>query len=63
MAEREGERSSWVERVREAKTRLEISEKAEKEALARLPYTRAELEAALTEIGQKAKTKTRQTQR
>jgi hypothetical protein len=63
MAEREGERSSWVERAREAKTRLELAEKAQKEALARLPYTRAELEAALTEIGQKARAKTKQIQR
>ena len=63
MAEREGERSSWVERAREAKTRLELAEKAQKEALARLPYTRAELEAALVEIGQKAKAKTKQIQR
>jgi hypothetical protein len=63
MAEREGERSSWVERAREAKVRIELAEKAEKEALARLPYTKQELEAALEEIGQKAKAKTKANQR
>jgi tetratricopeptide (TPR) repeat protein len=59
MAEREGERSSWVTRAREAKARLELAEKAEADALARLPYTKAELQAALDEIGQKAKAKTK----
>jgi hypothetical protein len=63
MAEREGETSSWVERAREARARIELAEKAEKEALARLPYTRAELEAALQEIGRKAKAKNRTDQR
>ena len=63
MAEREGEKSSWVERAREAKARLELAEQAERDAIARLPYTRAELQAALDEIGQKAKGKTRSNQR
>jgi hypothetical protein len=63
MAEREGEKSSWVERAREARARLELAEKAEKDAIARLPYTREELEAALHEIGQKAKAKARANQR
>jgi len=63
MAEREGEKSSWVERAREAKARLELAEQAEKDAIARLPYTRAELQAALDEIGQKAKAKTPQNKR
>ena len=57
MAEREGEKSSWVARAREAKARLERAEREEEEAIARLPYTRAELEAALTEIGQRASAK------
>ena len=59
MAEREGERSSWVDRAREAKARIELAEQAEKDALSRLPYTKAELEAALEEIGRKAKAKPR----
>ena len=60
MAEREGERSTWVARAREAKARLELAEKAEADALSRLPYTRAELQAALDEIGQRAKAKAKE---
>jgi tetratricopeptide (TPR) repeat protein len=59
MAEREGEKSSWVERAREAKARIEAAEQAEREALARLPYTKQELQAVLDELGQKAKAKTK----
>jgi tetratricopeptide (TPR) repeat protein len=58
MAEREGEKSGWVQKAREAKARLELAEKAERDAIARLPYTRAELQAALDEIGQRARAKT-----
>jgi hypothetical protein len=57
MAEREGETSSWVARARDAKAKLELAERAEEQAIARLPYTRADLEAALVEIGQRAKAK------
>ncbi len=57
MAEREGEKSSWVARAREAKARIEAAEQAEREALARLPYTKEELQAVLDELGQKAKAK------
>jgi tetratricopeptide (TPR) repeat protein len=63
MAEREGEKSSWVERAREAKIRLELAEQAEKEALARLPYSKQELQAVLDELGQKAKAKPKGIQR
>jgi tetratricopeptide (TPR) repeat protein len=63
MAEREGEKSSWVERAREAKQRLELAEQAEKDALARLPYSKQELQAVLDELGQKAKAKTKGIQR
>jgi tetratricopeptide (TPR) repeat protein len=62
MAEREGEKSSWVLRAREAKARIELAEKAEREALARLPYTKQELEAVLEELGQKAKAKAKKSQ-
>jgi tetratricopeptide (TPR) repeat protein len=59
MAEREGEKSSWVARAREAKARIEAAEQAEREALSRLPYTKQELQAVLDELGQKAKAKTK----
>jgi tetratricopeptide (TPR) repeat protein len=62
MAEREGEKSTWVERAREAKARIELAEKAEREALARLPYTKEELQAVLDELGQKAKAKSKKSQ-
>ena len=50
MAEREQERSPWVERARAALRGIQEAERAETESLARLPYTRAELEQALTQI-------------
>jgi hypothetical protein len=62
MAEREGEKSSWVVRAREAKARIELAEQAEREALARLPYTKQELQAVLEELGQKAKAKAKKSQ-
>lgn len=63
MAEREGEKSSWVARAREAKARIEAAEQAEREALSRLPYTKQELQAVLDELGQKAKAKTKSNQK
>ncbi|HEX5099476.1 MAG TPA: hypothetical protein VFV94_08260 [Polyangiaceae bacterium] len=50
MAEREHERSPWVERARTTLAGIREAEQAEAESLARLPYTRAELEEALTRI-------------
>jgi len=50
MAERERERSAWVERARATLADISESEREENAALARLPYTRAELEDALTQI-------------
>jgi len=50
MAEREQERSPWVERARATLRGIEEAERAEAESLARLPYTRAELEQALGRI-------------
>jgi tetratricopeptide (TPR) repeat protein len=47
MGQRTGEDSSWVQRAREAKRDIELSLDDEKAALAKLPYTEEELEAAL----------------
>lgn len=50
MAEREHERSPWVDRARATLAGIREAEQAEAESLAHLPYTRAELEEALTRI-------------
>jgi hypothetical protein len=50
MAAREHERSSWVERARTTLAGIREAERAEADSLARLPYTRSELEEALTRI-------------
>jgi len=50
MAEREQERSPWVERARATLRGIQDAEREEGESLARLPYTRAELEQALAQI-------------
>jgi hypothetical protein len=47
MGQRTGEDSSWVQRARDAKRDIELSLDDEKAALARLPFTEEELEAAL----------------
>ena len=53
MAERTGEKSQWVERAREAKQKLEQARQAENAAIDRLPYSRAELKAALDDLAKK----------
>lgn len=53
MAERTGERSSWVGRAREAKADLERAFAQEKQALARLPYKEADLKQALEDLAKK----------
>jgi hypothetical protein len=50
MAARTGERSTWVERTRQAAEKLERSQRAEDEALGRLPYSREELERAFEDL-------------
>ncbi|MEB2310197.1 MAG: hypothetical protein OZ921_13090 [Sorangiineae bacterium] len=55
MASRTGERSEWVERAKEARASIERAMKVEDAALARLPYSRADLEAALARLAQRAK--------
>jgi hypothetical protein len=54
MAERTGEESSWVVRARRAKQDVDRAVVAEEAALARLPYTRQELEAALADLAARA---------
>ena len=54
MAERTGERSPWVERARQAKQQIEASRERERRVLATLPYSRADLERALEEVGRRA---------
>lgn len=54
MAERTGEDSDWVRRSATAKVELEQALREEQAALARLPYTRADLERALKDIERQA---------
>jgi tetratricopeptide (TPR) repeat protein len=61
MAERTGEKSEWVERARRSRDDIRAAERHEQEALARLPYSRAELEAGLKEL--EAASKARQPSR
>jgi hypothetical protein len=55
MAERTGERTAWVERARGALRYIKDAEEAERTILARLPYSREELEQAFAEIRKAAK--------
>jgi hypothetical protein len=54
MAERTGEKSEWVARTREALAKINESIDAERAALERLPYTRADFEAYFAEMEKKA---------
>lgn len=47
MADRTGEQSPWVLKARQARDDISTAVQSEKEALARLPYTREQLQAAL----------------
>jgi tetratricopeptide (TPR) repeat protein len=53
MAERSGEQSSWVSRARDAKADLARAFEQEKEALAKLPYSEADLRRALDDLAKK----------
>jgi hypothetical protein len=53
LAERTGEKSDWVRRAGEAKQALTASVQAEQAALAKLPYSRADLEKALEDLAHK----------
>jgi hypothetical protein len=50
LGDRTGEASAWVGRARDAKRDLELSLEAEKRAMAKLPFTEAELQAALDSL-------------
>jgi hypothetical protein len=54
MAARTGERSEWVLRAERAARDLEQAEQREQAALDRLPHSRAELQRALDDLGQRA---------
>jgi len=47
MAERTGEQSAWVLKSRQARDAIAKATEEERQALARLPYTKAQLQAAL----------------
>jgi tetratricopeptide (TPR) repeat protein len=47
MADRTGEQSPWVLKARQARDAIAQATQSEREALARLPYTREQLQAAL----------------
>jgi hypothetical protein len=53
MAERTGERSSWVSRAKDAKADLARALAQEKEALAKLPYSEGDLKQALEDLAKK----------
>jgi tetratricopeptide (TPR) repeat protein len=57
MAFREGERSPWVDRAQQALLDIRAAESREETALARLPYSRQQLEEALRELQEKARKK------
>jgi len=51
MAERTGEQSAWVLKSRQARDTLARATEEERQALARLPYTKEQLQAALDSFG------------
>jgi len=53
MAERAGEHSEWVLRAAEAKKAIEAATQEEGRALARLPYSREQLEQALADLARR----------
>jgi hypothetical protein len=57
MSKRTGEDSSWVGKAEEAKQKIEQAIRAEQAAIDRLPYTRAQLRAALEDLRRKARSK------
>lgn len=54
MVERTRESSAWVERLRVAKLDIQSAMRREQEALAKLPFSRATLEAALQDLQARA---------
>lgn len=60
LAERTGERSEWISRAGASKAALERSIREEDAALDKLPYSRAELEQALEEVGKRNSRRSRE---
>jgi tetratricopeptide (TPR) repeat protein len=56
MSARTGEKSAWVEKAQAAKEALQKAQRAEQAALDKLPYTRADLQAALDDLARKTQT-------
>jgi tetratricopeptide (TPR) repeat protein len=54
MSKRTGESSSWVVRAEEARQKIQRGVQAEKDAIDKLPYTRADLQKALDDLAKKA---------
>jgi len=54
MADRTGEQSAWVLKSRQARDAIAQATEEERQALARLPYTKAQLQAALDSFTAKA---------
>jgi Holliday junction resolvasome RuvABC DNA-binding subunit len=50
MAQRTGEQSEWVRRTEQSQRQLAQARRAEEQALDRLPFSRAELERALSDL-------------
>ncbi len=63
MSKRTGEHSAWVSRAEDAKQKIERSVQAEKDAIDKLPYTRAQLQAALDDLAKKADEKEKKAKR
>lgn len=57
MSKRTGENSAWVERAEEARQKIQRAVGAEKEAIDKLPYSRADLQKALDDLAKKAEEK------
>lgn len=57
LGERTGENSEWVHRATDAKKKLELALADENAALAKMPFTEAELQTALDEFQAKSKAK------
>lgn len=57
MSERTGEHSEWVDKARDAEVKIQRAMQAEDQAIDRLPYSRAELQAALDRLAKQAREK------
>jgi tetratricopeptide (TPR) repeat protein len=55
MADREKERSPWVERARQSLLDIRTAERREQQALDKLPYSRADLEGVLEDLRKRAR--------